>query len=71
VTTLQATHDRTLCLRPGRKARLELYAAALRRFGPVPTLVEWDTNLPALEVLLDEARSCGELADVQRYVDAP
>ena len=56
MTTLQATHNRTLCLRPGRKARLELYAAALRRFGPVPPLVEWDTNLPALEVLLDEAR---------------
>jgi len=47
----------------------ELYAAALRRFGPVPTLVEWDANLPALEVLLDEARHAEEL-DVQRYVDA-
>jgi uncharacterized protein (UPF0276 family) len=34
----------------------ELYAAALRRFGAVPTLVEWDTNLPPLGVLLDEAR---------------
>src|SRR6516165_4563476 len=42
----------------------ELYAAALRRFGPVPTLIEWDTNLPALEVLLDEARHAEELAHV-------
>jgi uncharacterized protein (UPF0276 family) len=42
----------------------ELYAAALRRFGPVPTLVEWDTNLPALEVLLDEARHAEKLACV-------
>jgi uncharacterized protein (UPF0276 family) len=25
-----------------------LYAAAVQRFGPVPTLVEWDTNLPPL-----------------------
>jgi uncharacterized protein len=33
----------------------DLYRAALRRFGPVPTLVEWDTNLPELSVLLDEA----------------
>ncbi len=32
-----------------------LYAEALERFGPVPTLIEWDTDVPALEVLLDEA----------------
>jgi len=48
----------------------ELHAAALRRFGPVPTLIEWDTNLPALEVLLDEAHHAGELAHVHRYVHA-
>jgi uncharacterized protein (UPF0276 family) len=48
----------------------ELYAAALRRFGPVPTLIEWDNNLPALEVLLDEAHHAEELANVHRYVDA-
>ena len=33
-----------------------LYARALERFGPRPTLVEWDTDIPALAVLLDEAR---------------
>lgn len=32
-----------------------LYQAALERFGAVPTLIEWDTDLPALEVLLGEA----------------
>lgn len=32
-----------------------LYAAALQRFGAVPTLIEWDTDLPALDVLLAEA----------------
>ena len=48
----------------------ELYAAALRRFGPVPTLIEWDTNLPALDVLLDEAHHAEKLANVHRYVDA-
>ena len=32
-----------------------LYAEALERFGPVPTLIEWDTDVPSLEVLLDEA----------------
>lgn len=33
----------------------ELYAAAIARFGPVPTLLEWDTDLPPLPVLLAEA----------------
>ena len=47
----------------------ELYAAALRRLGPVPTLIEWDNNLPALEMLLDEARHAQELAHVHRHVD--
>ena len=32
-----------------------LYRHALSRFGMVPTLIEWDTNIPALNVLLDEA----------------
>ena len=32
-----------------------LYAEALERFGPVPTLIEWDTDIPSLEILLDEA----------------
>jgi uncharacterized protein (UPF0276 family) len=32
-----------------------LYRATIERFGPRPTLIEWDTDLPALEVLLDEA----------------
>ncbi|HEX3178018.1 MAG TPA: DUF692 domain-containing protein [Methylomirabilota bacterium] len=32
-----------------------LYERALGRFGAVPTLVEWDTELPALDVLLAEA----------------
>jgi uncharacterized protein (UPF0276 family) len=34
-----------------------LYERALERFGPRPTLIEWDTDLPPLAVLLDEARS--------------
>ncbi|HEX4883357.1 MAG TPA: DUF692 domain-containing protein [Casimicrobiaceae bacterium] len=32
-----------------------LYERALDRFGPVPTLVEWDTDVPPLGVLLGEA----------------
>ena len=32
-----------------------LYAEALRRFGPIPTLIEWDTDVPPLDVLVGEA----------------
>jgi uncharacterized protein (UPF0276 family) len=40
----------------------ELYRAALARFGQVPTLVEWDTEVPALEVLLGEAATARAIA---------
>lgn len=33
-----------------------LYAEAIERFGCVPTLVEWDTNIPPLDVLVAEAK---------------
>lgn len=33
----------------------ELYAIALQRFGAIPTLVEWDTDVPPLDILLGEA----------------
>jgi hypothetical protein len=32
-----------------------LYEQALRRIGPRPTLIEWDTDIPGFDVLLDEA----------------
>jgi uncharacterized protein (UPF0276 family) len=38
-----------------------LYEAALARFGAVPTLIEWDTDVPPLEVLLDEADKAARL----------
>ncbi|MCW5651079.1 MAG: DUF692 domain-containing protein [Ramlibacter sp.] len=34
----------------------QLHAHALARWGAVPTLVEWDTGLPPLDVLLGEAQ---------------
>ena len=39
-----------------------VYRHALQRFGPVPTLVEWDTDVPTLEVLLQEAHGAREQA---------
>ncbi len=48
-----------------------LYVSALARFGPVPTLIEWDTNVPALEVLLGEAdHAAALLGEVQHAVTA-
>jgi uncharacterized protein (UPF0276 family) len=32
-----------------------LYLEALARFGPVPTLIEWDNDVPSLDVLVAEA----------------
>ena len=41
-----------------------LYDHALSCYGPVPTLIEWDTDIPALEVLRAEA------ARADAYLDA-
>jgi uncharacterized protein (UPF0276 family) len=32
-----------------------LYERAIERFGPIPTLIEWDNDIPELEVLVAEA----------------
>jgi len=47
-----------------------LYAEAIDRFGPVPTLIEWDLDIPALEVLLDEAAHAEEILDARRALAA-
>jgi uncharacterized protein len=38
-----------------------LYRRALRRFGRVPTLVEWDEDVPALEIVLAEAAAAARI----------
>lgn len=40
-----------------------LYAYALQRFGPKPTLIEWDNDLPSFDALLAEATRADALAD--------
>jgi uncharacterized protein (UPF0276 family) len=40
----------------------ELYAAAVRRFGPVSTMIERDDNIPPLEELLQELEHCRSIA---------
>jgi len=41
----------------------ELYRHALNCFGAVPTLIEWDTAIPALDVLLDEVARARAMAE--------
>lgn len=43
-----------------------LYAHTVTRVGDRPTLIEWDTNLPTLDVLLDEARHAERVAGSAR-----
>ena len=55
------THGEPVC-----PAVWELYALAVERFGPVPTLIEWDTDIPALDVLVAEAHKADSVAEVPR-----
>ena len=41
------------------------YAHAIRRLGPRPTLIEWDTDLPPLDVLLAEAAQAAAVMAVE------
>ena len=47
-----------------------LYAGAIERLGPVPTLIEWDTDVPALEVLVAEARKADTVMERSRELAA-
>jgi uncharacterized protein (UPF0276 family) len=49
------THSTHVCA-----AVWELYEFTLAHCGAVPTLIEWDTDIPALGVLVAEARSAEE-----------
>jgi uncharacterized protein (UPF0276 family) len=48
----------------------QVYQHAIRRLGPRPTLIEWDTDVPALDVLLDEAAQAQAVIDAQCGVAA-
>lgn len=53
------SHSQPVC-----EAVWGLYQEALTRFGPTPTLIEWDLDIPPLDTLLAEA------ARAQRVLDA-
>jgi uncharacterized protein (UPF0276 family) len=48
----------------------QVYRHAIARLGAVPTLIEWDTDVPALEVLLDEAARARRRFDSAAVRDA-
>ena len=52
------THDARVC-----DGVWALHESACRRFGPRPTLIEWDADLPELDVLLDEAAHARRIAE--------
>jgi len=45
------SHDATV-----PEAVWDLYRTAVARFGPVPSLIEWDDHIPELDVLVGESR---------------
>lgn len=48
---------------PVSESVLRLYERALARFAPVPTLLEWDRNLPDLATLLTERARIATIAE--------
>lgn len=47
-----------------------LFGAVLERYGPRPTLIEWDTDIPALAVLLEEAGRADAMLAQRQGADA-
>jgi hypothetical protein len=52
------THSRPVC-----DDVWALYALALRHLGAVPSLIEWDSDIPPLDTLLSEAAHAQNLLD--------
>lgn len=57
--TVDSAGDRLLIDAHGSRVSPDvfaLYQHTLERAGPMPTLVEWDNNVPSFDILADEAR---------------
>lgn len=50
------THSRTVC-----NEVWELYSYAISKFGAVPTLIEWDQDLPEFDTLVAEANKAAKI----------
>jgi len=47
-----------------------LYADMIAQLGPVPTLIEWDSNLPPLAVLVNQAQLAERILSEERVMGA-
>lgn len=54
------THNNYVC-----QEVWQLYRYAVQHIGPAPTLIEWDADIPDLEILLNEARKSASYIDEQ------
>ena len=52
-----------------REAVWQLYGEALKLFGPIPTMIEWDNNIPDFSVLAEEASQADRYLTTTRTVD--
>jgi uncharacterized protein (UPF0276 family) len=59
------THSQPVC-----PAVWALYRQTVQRFGPVPTLIEWDTDLPTLATLVAEAQQADAIVLEERHAEA-
>lgn len=50
------THNDLVC-----DAVWKIYKSAIKKFGNIPTLIEWDQDIPEFEVLLSEAKKAAEV----------
>lgn len=57
-TIIIDTHDHRVC-----PDVWSLYRRAVAKLGPRPTLIEWDSDLPDLEVLVDEADTARQIME--------
>ncbi len=62
------TDERAQCLvdthgKPVHEPVWTLYRETVRRIGPRPTLIEWDADIPPLDVLLDEAAKANAILE--------
>jgi uncharacterized protein (UPF0276 family) len=63
-THLLDTHDQ-----PVREEVWALYERAVRRFGAVSTLIEWDDNIPEFSVLADTAERARRICEATVTAD--
>jgi uncharacterized protein len=57
-------------IRPVAAEVWALYGGVIGRYGPKPTLIEWDTDLPELNVLLNEAAKAERFLEVNHALAA-